>query len=128
MGTVTRSIADPKVAKYIQGSPESFQELIHALREIVYTAEPQMDEAIKWNRVTYTLNGNWHHWICGIERTRKYVSFIFHKGALLDDPAGILHGEGQWLRTIRVSDLADIAASPLNNLIRQAALKQTEMK
>jgi len=128
MGTVTRSIADPKFAEYIQGSPESFQELIHALREIVYTAEPQMDEAIKWNRVTYTLNGNWHHWICGIERTRKYVSFIFHKGALLDDPAGILLGEGQWLRTIRVSDLADIAASPLNNLIRQAALKQTEMK
>jgi len=38
MGTVTRSIADPKVAEYIQGSPESFQELIHALREIVYTA------------------------------------------------------------------------------------------
>lgn len=128
VGTVTRSIADPKVAEYIQSSPEAFQELIHALREVVYKAEPQMDEAIKWRRVTFTLNGNWHHWICGIERTQKYVSFIFHKGALLDDPSGILQGVGQWLRMLRVTSPTDIPTAPLIDLIRQAALKQTDME
>ncbi len=61
MGAVTRSVADPKVAGYIQASQESYQELIHALREIVFAAEPGMEEAIKWNRITYTLNANWHH-------------------------------------------------------------------
>jgi len=53
-----------------------FQELIQALVQIVYEVEMQMEEAIRWNRITFTLNGNWNHRICGIGHARKHLDFI----------------------------------------------------
>lgn len=89
---------DSKVVEYIKRSEPQFQPIMNALAEIVFEAEPKMEEAIKWNRVTFTLNEDWHHWICGIEQTKKYVSFVFHKGSLLNDSSGILQGSGQYTR------------------------------
>jgi hypothetical protein len=115
------------VVQYIEQSEPSARELIEALMQIGLESEPRMEEAIKWNRITFTLNGNWHHWICGIERTRKYVSFIFHKGALLNDTSRILQGTGKYTRQIRITSLADINRKALIDLIKQAVAKQTAM-
>jgi hypothetical protein len=82
------SIHDPQVAEYIQRGTPHEQAIIQALIEVIFEAEPSMEEAMKWRRITYTAQGNWHHWICGIEITKKYVSLVFHKGALLQDPSG----------------------------------------
>lgn len=37
---------DPRVTEYIAGSSLYFQELINTLTDIVFEAEPNMDEAI----------------------------------------------------------------------------------
>ena len=118
---------DRGVMEYIEKSEPPFQELIKALIQIVLEAEPQMEEAIKWNRITFTLNGNWNHWICGIEQAKKHVSFVFHKGALLKDSSDLLQGTGKYTRQIRVTGLADINKKKLIDLIKQAVTKQTVM-
>jgi hypothetical protein len=115
------------VMEYLEKSESSVQGLIKALMQIVLEAEPQMEEAMKWNRITFTRSGNWHHWICGIERTRKHVSFIFHKGVLLKDSMGIPQGTGKYTRQIRITSLADINRNALIDMIRQAVARQTEM-
>lgn len=124
---MTSSIRDPQVAEYIQRGTPHEQAIIQALIGIIFEAEPSMEEAIKWRRITYTVNGNWHHWICGIEITKKYVSLIFHKGALLNDPSRILQGEGRYLRQIKLTSPSDIDRPALIGVIRDAVAKQTAL-
>jgi hypothetical protein len=119
---------DPAVAAAIAASGLRFRAIVDALRELLYTVEPGLEEAMKWNRITYTRNGNWHHWICGIGHGRAHVALSFHKGALLDDPAGLLRGSGAYLRQVYLTALTDIAPGPLADLLRQAVDKQTAMK
>lgn len=36
----------------------------------VRNAIPKVDEAVKWGRLTFTVDGDWHHWLCGIAATK----------------------------------------------------------
>lgn len=49
-----------------------------------------LDEAVKWGRLTFTVDQNWHHWLCAVAATRAGVALVFHKGALLPDPTRLL--------------------------------------
>jgi hypothetical protein len=121
------SSRDPDVAKYIEQRDSEAQALINALRTVVFEAEPKIEEAIKWKRITFTVNGNWHHWICGIEQTKKHISLMFHKGVFLEDPAGVLQGTGNYTRQIRFTSLAQLDESVLVPLIKQAVVNQLRM-
>jgi len=54
------------------------------------------------------------------------VSLVFHKGALLDDPAGLLEGEGRYLRQVP-HDKAAKDPGAVTGLVRQAIARQTDM-
>jgi hypothetical protein len=102
------------------------REQVEWLAGRVHAAVDGIDEAIKWGRLTFTVDGNWHHWLCAVAVTARGVSLVFHKGALLDDPAGMLEGEGRYLRQ---SAYDRVAADPeaAAALVRQATVRQTEM-
>jgi hypothetical protein len=92
----------------------------------VHAAAEGVDEAVKWARLTFTVGGNWHHWLCAIAVTSRGVSLVFHKGALLEDPAGLLAGEGRYLRQATYDRLvADPEA--VTALVRRAIARQTDM-
>lgn len=102
------------------------QAQINWLAEQVHAAASGVSEAIKWRRLTFTVDDNWHHWLCAIQVTRAGVSLMLHKGALLDDPGGLLQGDGKYLRQI---PLEEAAAHPeaVGELVRQAVAHQTDM-
>ena len=77
-------------------------------------------------RVTFTIDGNWHHWLCAISVTAKKVNLMFHKGSLLDDPAEMLEGEGRYLRSVP-HHRAVANPDAVTALVRQAILHQTDM-
>lgn len=99
---------------------------IDDLAGLVRAAVPEADEAVKWRRLTFTVDGNWHHWLCAVAASAKGVTLMFHKGALLDDPASLLRGEGRYLRQVphkrAMAHQEEIAA-----LLRQAIEHQTDM-
>src|SRR5512139_642419 len=76
------------------------REQVERVAGLVLSADPGITTAIKWRRLTFTVHGNWHHWLCGISVTKRGVSLMFHKGALLADPAGLLVGEGRYGRQL----------------------------
>ncbi len=39
---------------------------------------------------------------------RKHVSLMFHKGALIDDPTGLLEGDGKEARTAKFANMEDV--------------------
>ncbi|MPZ87026.1 MAG: hypothetical protein GEU81_02925 [Nitriliruptorales bacterium] len=102
------------------------QEQVEWLAESVHAAGDGIAEAIKWRRLAFTLDGNWHHWLCAIAVARQGVSLLFHKGSLLDDPAGMLQGDGRYLRRIP-HDRAAAEPEAVTALVREAIMHQTDM-
>lgn len=102
------------------------RERVEHLAALVHAADNDIDDAIKWRRLTFTKGGDWHHWLCAVAVTTRGVNLMFHKGALLNDPANLLRGEGKYLRQIP-HDRAVANPSETTTLIRQAAEHQTDM-
>jgi hypothetical protein len=116
----------PEVEAWLsQWSPDQ-QKQVEWLAGKVHAAGVRVDEAIKWRQLTFTIRGNWHHWLCAVAVTRSGVSLVFHKGSLFDDRAGLLQGDGRYLRQIphhrAVTNPEAVAA-----LVRQAIMRQSDM-
>jgi uncharacterized protein YdeI (YjbR/CyaY-like superfamily) len=95
-----------KVDKFLakQGPWRAVQE---RLREILLTFP--LEEELKWGEPCYTLGGKN---IVLIGAFKEYCSLLFFKGALLEDPEGVLKAPGQLQagRQMRFANAAEIAA------------------
>jgi hypothetical protein len=96
------------------------------LADAVGKAVPDVESAVKWRRLTFTVDGDYHHWLCAVAASKAGVRLVFHKGALLDDPDGLLAGDGKYSREASYEDASENHDS-LTTLLRQAADKRTEM-
>jgi hypothetical protein len=94
----------------------------------VHAAAPDVPlaEAVKWRRLTITAGDNWHHWLCAVSVSNRAVNLVFHKGVLLPDPAGLLAGDGQYIRQLSYETAAAHPAE-LGALVREAITHQTDM-
>jgi hypothetical protein len=117
---------DAAVAAWLSGLDRSVREDVEFLAEVVAGADARLEPAIKWGRLTFTVGGNWHHWVCGIAATRKGARLVLHKGALLDDPGGPLEGSGRYLREIGL-ERARQDPQTVRALVRSAIDRQTDM-
>ncbi len=85
----------PDVDSYIQRS-EQWPEEIAALRSILLGCG--LDEEIKWRKPCYGHEGKN---IAIIQEMKDFLALMFFKGALLDDPAGVLRDQGPNSRSAR---------------------------
>jgi hypothetical protein len=51
----------------------------------------------------------------------KHINFGFHQGARMDDPEGILEGDGKQLRHIKIKSQADLGNPVVGDYLRRAA-------
>lgn len=49
-------------------------------------AEAPVTSAIKWGKLTYAVEADFHHWICATSVGKDRVTLTFHFGGLLADP------------------------------------------
>lgn len=68
----------PSVDDFILELASPQTELIHAVRELIKSASPELREGIKWNAPSYSLDGN--DIITFNFRTFASLSLIFHTG------------------------------------------------
>ena len=99
---------------------------VDRLVDVVVAAEPRVQQAVKWGRLTFTLRDDWHHWLCAVAVTRKGTKLMFHKGSLLRDPGGLLQGTGRYLREVPYV-VVEEAPDALAALVREAVRRQTDM-
>jgi len=83
------------------------RDLVLAVREVVLGADERVTEAIKWQAPTFMYRGNIASFF---PKAKKHVTLMFHQGAALDDPAGILDGAGDTSRSLKVTDAEDLDA------------------
>jgi hypothetical protein len=97
------------------------------LIDLIQTELPDSEHDLKWGRLTFTRNGDWHHWICAVAPTKKVVRLVLHKGVLLDDRHATMEGTGRYTRSISFGAPDEINPDVVVPILRQAAERQTEM-
>jgi hypothetical protein len=100
---------------------------VERLIEVILGVLADAQHERKWDRLTFTREGDWHHWICAISPSKQGVRLVIHKGAMLADPHGVMEGSGRYTRTIPFRGPDEIDPSVLVPILRQAADRQTEM-
>lgn len=106
----------------------SVGELALGLREMVLKAAPaavekffQVYALVFW----YSLTGKMSDAFCHVVIYPKGVNLMFNRGAELEDPEGVLVGEGKIIRHIKVRTPEDLKNPHLRKFIR-AALKHAK--
>lgn len=80
---------DPRVDLFLEKAGK-WQKEMEALRNVVLSCE--LEEELKWGKPCYSVNkGN----VVIIQGFKEYCALMFFKGALLQDPAGILLKTGE---------------------------------
>lgn len=96
---------NPKVDAYI-GRSQQWPEEMTLLRRILLSCE--LNEELKWGKPCYGHDGTN---IVILQEMRDHLSLMFFKGALLQDPRGVLEEQGpnsRSARRIRFTSVADV--------------------
>jgi hypothetical protein len=93
------------------------KELVQAVRKVILDTDPRIEEAVKWKAPTFIYHGNIASFF---PRSKKAVALMFHTGAALPNPDGLLEGDGDTSRMARFADAADLDAKreALQRLVR----------
>lgn len=116
----------PAVQAWLDRWSPAQRDQVEGLASLVTGAAPDTAADVKWGRLTFTVGGDWHHWLCAVAVSKRVVSLVFHKGVLLDDPSGLLQGTGRYVRQVpHGAATADAEATAA--LVREAVAHQTDM-
>ncbi len=108
---------NPVVDEWFESYDNPQKALVQAVREVLLDTDPRVQETIKWKAPTFMFEGNIASFY---PRSKRAVSLLFHTGASLPDPDGLLEGGGDTGRVARFTDATDLDAKrgSLQNLIR----------
>jgi len=108
-------------SEFTQSASPEFKPIVEKIDKIMRESEPDLSSAIKWSQLTYAKDGDFHHWICAIKITRKFVSLSFHFGGLLDDPEKIfIAGASKFMRKIEYRRTDEVDPKTISGFIHQA--------
>lgn len=93
------------VEKWLKDQKHPRRKQINRVREIILSADPKIEECIKWNSPTFLYKGNMASFFMN---ATSMVSLMFHKGALLPNEGGLLTGDSKLGRVARFDDMEDI--------------------
>lgn len=111
----------PGFDEYLADQPSGNQDVIRSLRRFVKRVTPNLQEAVKWG------NGCWLNEkepIAYVYSAPDHVQFGFVMGSKLKDPEKLLHGDGAFVRHIKVFKRSDIDERSFGDLLLQAARKK----
>lgn len=111
---------NPKVDAYILNAASFAQPILNELRATLETAEPELEETIKWGFPCFTFQNKL---ICSFSAYKNHCVFRFWQGSNLEDTAGILAkiGETEMGELSKIKNLDDLPnAEILIQYVREA--------
>jgi hypothetical protein len=115
------------VDRHLPDLDQRWRSTAERLIEAILAELPDAQQEQKWGRLTFTRNGDWHHWICAICPTKNALKLVIHKGAMLADPRGVMGGTGRFTRAIPFREPDEIDPDVVGPILREASTRQTEM-
>ena len=98
---------NPDVDTWFERYDNPLKDLVQAVRDVILATDERLSEEIKWQAPTFVYKGNIASFF---PKAKKHVTLMFHQGASLDDPSGLLEGEGETSRSAKFTSAADLAA------------------
>ena len=110
------------VDDYLAGLDGWQAEVVRTVRNVVNEAAPEAASSIKWSQPVFEQNGP----ICYIRAFKSHVNFGFWRGADLPDPEGLLQGDGEKMRHIKLSSADDVEPEAFAALVKSAVVFNSE--
>lgn len=108
--------------QYAASLPAEQSAILQELRALVKKHAPKATEAFKWSQPVYEQNGP----MIWMKAHKNYVNFGFWRGAEMQDKQGLLQGDGDKMRHVKIATLKDIKKGALADYIRQAVKLNAE--
>ena len=96
---------------------------VASLRAVVDAAAPDAESSIKWAQPVWAANGPFAY----VKAFGRSVNFGFWRGAELDDPGGLLEGDGDRMKHLTLREGDTIPTDALAGLVRQAVELNREL-
>ena len=109
------------VDEYIAAFDDWRTDAMKRLREVVKEGAPHSAVGIKWAQPVWEWNGP----MIWMKAYPKHVDIGFWRGTEMDDPKKVLTGDGERMRHIKITSVADIPADALRDLVKQAVQLNT---
>lgn len=108
---------DRRVDAYLAKAPAYARPILVRLRRALHAGDGSLTEDIKWGAPALMKNGL----VCSFMAFKHHVAVWFHKGALLQDPAGVLiPGKTVTMRAVHYTDVDEVDDAALADLVSQA--------
>ena len=117
-------MAAKTIDEYIEGLGGDWRSATVAdLRRVVDEAAPDAKASIKWAQPVWESNGPFAY----VKAFGRSVNIGFWRGAQLDDPAGILEGDGDRMKHVTLREGDAIPADALAGFVKQAVELNREL-
>lgn len=116
-----------QIANIILQMPAQKMQLATELREIILSASPEVDEIIKWTRITFVAGKIDIAFICSCPG-RDYIELGFFKAIYLADPQKLFEGKpkAKEIRRIKINSSEKIPAKQIQSWVREAIVKSID--
>jgi hypothetical protein len=108
--------SEKTVDGYIDSVGGERGEIVAALREVILETAPHAREIIKWAQPVYDAGGPFAY----IKAFGKSVDLGFWRGSEIRDPTGLLIGEGDRMRRVKLVRIDDVRRDVVADWVRQA--------
>lgn len=107
-----------EIDKYINSLQGEFKEICKNLREVILSADKDLDESVKWGRPVYSKNGL----ICGFSAFKNHVGLNFFNGALINDKYDLLKSEtnAKSMRSIKFTNINSINKTAIKYYVKES--------
>jgi hypothetical protein len=106
--------------KFLRQTPPHLQDIVIELRNIIASVAPGATETVHRNGFSYFFKergGPVSAGVCQIGIREDHIRLAFIHGTFLPDPKGLLEGDRQYKRFVRIQSYEDAPWEDLNELI-----------
>ena len=115
---------NPEYLRFLSAYDPPITEIALAVRKLVLEEAPGATELIydAYNAVSagYSFTGRPSDAFIHIAAYAGWVNLGFNRGSQLDDPRGLLRGQGRWVRHVRISTPADLNEPAIRSFVKAA--------
>jgi len=105
-----------KLDEYLGDYPRDMQILSRKLRDLILDIEPEFDEVIRWNNLTY----GWGKMLMAIVIHKKHLNLEFANGRSIVESGFPLEGTGKNLRHLKIRTEPDLESDLLRKIIKKS--------
>ena len=113
---------DPAVDTFLKGYPPPVREIAVKTREVILSVMPNATEKVYpgWKVIQYGAGADMKSVFAAISPQRERVNLGLANGVDLEDPDGLLEGDGKAIRHVKLTSLEAAGAPAVRELVRGA--------